>query len=55
MTVLLLQTTMLFDIGLPGESDGYIVFHHPVLSPLPIKPFKLHIPGWNYETDPLLV
>ena len=36
---------MIFDIKLSGESDGYITYHHPVLSPLPIRPYKLKLPG----------
>ncbi len=35
------KTSMIFDIKLGGESDGYAKYHHPVLSPLPIKPFSL--------------
>ncbi|CAI9721715.1 Regulator of MON1-CCZ1 complex [Octopus vulgaris] len=38
------RTSMIFDINLPGESDNYIMCHHPVLSPLPIKPFRLFLP-----------
>ena len=43
--VALLQTSMLFDIRLGGESDGFINYHYPVLSPLPIRPFKHMLPG----------
>ncbi|CAH1776277.1 unnamed protein product, partial [Owenia fusiformis] len=32
------KTSMIFDIKLDGESDGYVTYHHPVLSPLPMKP-----------------
>ncbi|XP_019639052.1 PREDICTED: uncharacterized protein C18orf8-like [Branchiostoma belcheri] len=41
------KTSMIFDIKLQGEteSDGYVTYHHPVLSPLPIKPFKLRVAG----------
>ena len=38
-----LQTSMMFDISLGGDSDGHLTYHHPVLSPLPIKPFKLQV------------
>lgn len=34
---------MFFDIMLKGDTDGYVVTHQPVLSPLPIKPFKLKL------------
>ena len=40
---------MVFDIGLAGESDGYVVYHHPILPPLPIKPFKLNLPGEHFD------
>ncbi|XP_070554838.1 regulator of MON1-CCZ1 complex-like isoform X3 [Ptychodera flava] len=40
------KTTMIFDIKLGGEShDSYVTYHHPVLSPLPIKPFRLKVTG----------
>ncbi|KAK2168546.1 hypothetical protein LSH36_16g11043 [Paralvinella palmiformis] len=37
------KTSMFFDIMLKGDTDGYVVTHQPVLSPLPIKPFKLKL------------
>ncbi|KAK2194106.1 hypothetical protein NP493_2g06014 [Ridgeia piscesae] len=45
------KTSMLFDIKLGGESDGFINYHHPVLSPLPIRPFKQVHPGKSVNTD----
>ncbi|KAL4226404.1 hypothetical protein ACF0H5_014387 [Mactra antiquata] len=41
------KTSVIFDIHLDGESDGYILSHYPVVSPLPIKPFKLLLPTLN--------
>ena len=41
---------MLFDIKLGGESDGFINYHYPVLSPLPIRPFKCLLPC-KYTSD----
>lgn len=38
------RTSMIFDIKLGGEFDNYVVCHHPVLSPLPIRPFRLLLP-----------
>lgn len=35
---------MIFDINLDGESDGFVRYHHPVVSPLPIRPFRLMLP-----------
>ncbi|XP_064605810.1 regulator of MON1-CCZ1 complex-like [Liolophura sinensis] len=46
------KTSMVFDIKLEGENDGYITHHHPVLSPLPIKPCKLLLPGLNIPSGP---
>ncbi|XP_046571702.1 LOW QUALITY PROTEIN: regulator of MON1-CCZ1 complex-like [Haliotis rubra] len=41
------KTSMIFDIKMEGDSDGFIKYHFPVLSPLPIKPFKLLLPSLN--------
>lgn len=38
------KSSMVFDIRLPGDTDGYLTYHHPVTAPLPICPFKLKIP-----------
>uniref|UniRef100_T1IWP7 Tyrosine--tRNA ligase n=1 Tax=Strigamia maritima TaxID=126957 RepID=T1IWP7_STRMM len=38
------KTSMIFDIRLTGESDGYLNYHDPVTAPLPIQPFKLKVP-----------
>ncbi|KAG1694155.1 Regulator of MON1-CCZ1 complex [Nymphon striatum] len=38
------KTSLLFDIKLPGESDGYVCYHHPVTNPMSIAPFVLHLP-----------
>ena len=35
------KTSMVFDINLPGDSDGMMTYYHPVLSPLPIEPFVM--------------
>ncbi|ESP03633.1 hypothetical protein LOTGIDRAFT_224293 [Lottia gigantea] len=39
------KTSVIFDIQQSSESDGFIKYHYPVLSPLPIKPFKLLLPS----------
>ncbi|XP_002737795.1 regulator of MON1-CCZ1 complex-like [Saccoglossus kowalevskii] len=46
------KTTMMFDIKLGGDFDGYINSHYPVLSPLPIKPFKLKVTGITSMSQP---
>ena len=58
MSVLTLQTSMLFDIRLGGDFDGQITYFQPVLAPLPLeqavfeagKPcselFALQLPLW---------
>ncbi|KAK7791013.1 hypothetical protein R5R35_007906 [Gryllus longicercus] len=38
------KTSMLFDINLPGESDGFVTYHQPVAPAQPIKPFSLRLP-----------
>lgn len=43
------KTTVVFDIKLEGKSDGYVKYHYPVLSPLPIKSFKLMLPVVNLQ------
>jgi hypothetical protein len=35
---------MLFDINLAGEFDGFVMYHQPVASLRPIKPFSLCLP-----------
>lgn len=40
---------MIFDIHLDGESDGFVTYHYPVVSPLPIKPFRLLLPTLNIQ------
>ncbi|XP_074641074.1 regulator of MON1-CCZ1 complex-like isoform X2 [Tubulanus polymorphus] len=35
------KTSMIFDINLTGESDGFVTYHRPVVAPKPIKPLKL--------------
>lgn len=35
---------MLFDINLAGEFDGFVMYHQPVASLRPIKPFSLRLP-----------
>ncbi|CAG2062849.1 unnamed protein product, partial [Timema podura] len=37
-------TSMLFDINMKGESDGFVTYHNPVTQPRPIKPFSLRLP-----------
>ena len=34
---------MIFDINSPGDFDGHVTYFYPVLSPLPIEPFTMHI------------
>lgn len=36
---------MIFDIELPGVSDGTVMHHTSIASPKPIKPYSLKIPG----------
>lgn len=43
--LLLLQTSMIFDIMLPGVSDGTVMHHTSVASAKPIKPYSLKVPG----------
>jgi hypothetical protein len=38
---------MIFDIMLPGVSDGTIIHHTSVAPPKPIKPCSLRVPGPN--------
>ncbi|PSN57717.1 Uncharacterized protein C0J52_00327 [Blattella germanica] len=38
------KTSMLFDINMDGESDGFVTYHQPVTIPRPIKPFSLRLP-----------
>ncbi|CAB3369225.1 Hypothetical predicted protein [Cloeon dipterum] len=45
------KTSMIFDINLPGETDGYVTFHQPVTIPLPIKPFTLRVPSVQVSSD----
>ncbi|OWF47157.1 uncharacterized protein C18orf8-like [Mizuhopecten yessoensis] len=44
------RTSVVFDILLEGESDGFVTFHYPVVSPLPIKPFTMLLPSLNLQT-----
>lgn len=43
------KTSVIFDVKLEGKSDGYARHHYPVMSPLPIKPFKLMLPTVNMQ------
>lgn len=36
---------MMFDIMLPGVSDGTVMHHTSVAAPKPIKPYSLKVPG----------
>ncbi|EEC17809.1 conserved hypothetical protein, partial [Ixodes scapularis] len=38
------KRSMLFDIRIPGISDGFVSHHRPVVPASPIKPFKLKVP-----------
>lgn len=38
------KTSMLFDIKLPGESDGFVTYHRPIVPPSSIHPFKFRVP-----------
>ncbi|XP_054717520.1 regulator of MON1-CCZ1 complex-like [Uloborus diversus] len=38
------KESMLYDIQIPGDSDGFVSYHSPVVSKCPIKPFKLKVP-----------
>lgn len=38
------KRSMLFDIGLPGRSDGFVTHHRPVVPTSPIRPVKLKVP-----------
>ncbi|XP_064624746.1 regulator of MON1-CCZ1 complex-like isoform X2 [Lineus longissimus] len=35
------KTSMMFDIKVEGQSDGYVTYHQAILAPTPIKPVKL--------------
>ena len=37
------KTSMIFDIRLASEYDGQVHYYHPVLSPLPIEPYKMQV------------
>ncbi|XP_015587504.1 regulator of MON1-CCZ1 complex isoform X2 [Cephus cinctus] len=39
------KTSMIFDIMLPGVSDGTVIYHTSVAVPKPIKPYNLKVPG----------
>ncbi|XP_078039497.1 regulator of MON1-CCZ1 complex protein bulli [Augochlora pura] len=39
------KTSMIFDIMLPGVSDGTIMHHNSVAPAKPIKPYSLKVPG----------
>lgn len=43
------RTSVIFDINLDGESDGFVRYHHPVVSPLPIRPFRLMLPSLGIQ------
>ncbi|XP_043284162.1 regulator of MON1-CCZ1 complex isoform X2 [Venturia canescens] len=46
------KTSMMFDIMLPGVSDGTVMHHASVAVPKPIKPYSLKVPGTSFsETD----
>ncbi|XP_059481011.1 regulator of MON1-CCZ1 complex isoform X2 [Neocloeon triangulifer] len=45
------KTSMIFDVSLSGDSDGYISYHHPIAMPLPIKPFILKIPSAQMSSE----
>ena len=34
---------MLFDIRVGGKQDNGVTYHHPVVPPLPIKPYSLPV------------
>ncbi|XP_033739671.1 regulator of MON1-CCZ1 complex-like [Pecten maximus] len=44
------RTSVIFDIQQEGETDGFVTFHYPVVSPLPIKPFTMLLPSLNLQT-----
>ncbi|KAL3226363.1 hypothetical protein MRX96_004455 [Rhipicephalus microplus] len=37
------KKSMLFDVKLPGYSDGFVTYHRPVVPPSPIRPLKLKV------------
>ncbi|XP_012252162.2 regulator of MON1-CCZ1 complex [Athalia rosae] len=39
------ETSMIFDIELPGVSDGTVMHHTSIALPKPIKPYSLKVPG----------
>lgn len=39
------KKSMIYDIRMPGETDGFVTYHSPVVSPYPIKPFLLKVPA----------
>ncbi|XP_046742310.1 regulator of MON1-CCZ1 complex isoform X1 [Diprion similis] len=39
------ETSMIFDIKLPGVSDGTVIHHTSIASPKPIRPYSLKVPG----------
>lgn len=43
---------MLFDIALPGDSDGFGVTHlAPIIEPLPIQPYDIQLPSKGSKYD----
>ncbi|XP_014235471.1 uncharacterized protein C18orf8 [Trichogramma pretiosum] len=41
------RTSIIFDIMLPGVSDGTVIHHTAIAPPKPIKPYSLRVPGPN--------
>lgn len=45
------KTSMIFDINLASDFDGQIHHYHPVLSPLPIEPYRMQLKYENVNSN----
>ncbi|CAK9806672.1 Regulator of MON1-CCZ1 complex [Anthophora plagiata] len=45
------KTSMIFDIMLPGVSDGIVMHHTSVVPAMPIKPYNLKVPGTTLSNE----
>ena len=48
---ILFQTSMIFDIMLPGVSDGTVMHHTSVAPVKSIKPYSLKVPGTTLSNE----
>ncbi|XP_052074242.1 regulator of MON1-CCZ1 complex-like [Mytilus californianus] len=48
------KTSVIFDTQLETETDGFAKYHYPVVSPLPLKPFKLLLPSLCVQENKMM-